>query len=62
MIVSDNVIKSEGFGNFLKSLGNISAKAGKKLATIVLKNPGTALDNTANIATAAASRNRKAIP
>ena len=37
MIVSDNTIKAEGLGSFFKNLGKISAKAGKKLATNVLK-------------------------
>ena len=59
MIVSDNVIQAEGLGDFLKNLGKISAKAGKKLAKNVLSNPGRALDLTAKIATAAASRNSK---
>ena len=40
MIVSDNTIKAEGLGSFFKNLGKISSKAGKKLATNVLKNPG----------------------
>ena len=59
MIVSDNVIQAEGLGSFFKSLGKISAKAGKKLAKKVLSNPGRALDLTAKIATAAASKNSK---
>ena len=32
MIVSDNTIEAEGLGDFFKSLGKISAKAGKKIA------------------------------
>ena len=60
MIVSDNVIQAEGLGNFFKNLGKISAKAGKKLAKNVLSNPGRALDLTAKIATAAASKSPKA--
>ena len=60
MIVNDNTIEAEGLGSFFKSLGKISAKAGEKLATNVLKNPGRALDITANNATAAASRILKA--
>ena len=60
MIVSDNVIQAEGLGSFFKNLGKISAKAGKKLAKNVLSNPGRALDLTAKIATAAASRSPKA--
>ena len=59
MIVSDNVIQAEGLGSFFKNLGKISAKAGKKLAKNVLSNPGRALDLSAKIATAAASKNSK---
>ena len=59
MIVSDNVIQAEGLGCFFKNLGKISAKAGKKLAKNVLSNTGRALDLTAKIATAAASKNSK---
>ena len=44
MTVSDNTIKAEGLGSFFKSLGKISAKAGKKLAKNVISNPGRALD------------------
>ena len=60
MIVSDNVIQAEGLGDFFKNLGKISAKAGKKLAKNVLSNPGRALDLTAKIATATASKSPKA--
>ena len=60
MIVSDNVIQAEGLGDFFKSLGKISAKAGKILAKNVLSNPGRALDLTAKIATAATTKNPKA--
>ena len=59
MIVSDNVIQAEGLGSFFKNLGKISAKAGKKLAKNVLSNPGRALDLTAKIATALASKSPK---
>ena len=60
MIVSDNTIKAEGLGSFFKNLGKISSKAGKKLATNVLKNPGRVLEIGANIATAAATKSPKA--
>ena len=60
MILSDNTIQAEGLGSFLKNLGKISAKAGRKLATNVLKNPGRALEITSNNATAAATKNPKA--
>ena len=59
-IVSDNTIQAEGLGSFFKNLGKISAKAGKKIATNVLKKPGRALEITSNIATAAATKNPKA--
>ena len=58
--VSDNTIKAEGLGSFFKNLGKIPAKAGKKLATNVLKNPSRALEITSNIATAAATKSPKA--
>ena len=60
MIVSDNTIQAEGLGDFFKNLGKISAKAGKKLAKNVLSNPTRALDLTAKIATAAATKSPKA--
>ena len=60
MIVSDNTIKAEGLGSFFKNLGKISSKAGKKLAKNVINNPGRALDITAKIATAAATKSPKA--
>ena len=60
MIVSDNTIKAEALGSFFKSLGKITSKAGKKLATNVLKNPGRALEIGANIPTAAATKSPKA--
>ena len=60
MIVTDNTIKAEGLSSFFKSLGKISAKAGKKLAKNVLSNPARALDLTAKIATAAANKSPKA--
>ena len=60
MIVSDNIIKAEGLSSFFKNLGKISAKAGKKSAKNVISNPGRALDLTAKIATAAATKSPKA--
>ena len=60
MIVSDDVIQAEGLGSFFKNLGKISAKAGKKIAKNVIRNPGRALDLTAKIATAAATKSPKA--
>ena len=58
--VSDNTIKAGGLSSFFKNLGKISSKAGKTLATNVLKHRGRALESAANVATAAASRNPKA--
>ena len=59
MMVSDNTIQAEVLGDFFKNLGKSSVKVGKKLAKNVLSNPGRALDLTAKIATAAASKNSK---
>ena len=59
MIVSDNTIQAEGLGDFFKNLGKKGLNASKKMAKNVLSNPGRALDLTAKIATAAASRNSK---
>ena len=59
MIVSDNVIKAEGLSDFFKNLGKKGLNVSKKMAKNVLSNPGRALDLTAKIATAAASRNSK---
>ena len=60
MTVSDNTIQTEALGGFFKNLGRVSAKAGEKLTINSLKNPGRALEITANIATAAESRSPKA--
>ena len=59
MVVSDNVIQAEGLGDFFKNLGKKGLNVSKKMAKNVLSNPGRALDLTAKIATAAASRNSK---
>ena len=59
MIVSDNIIQAEGLGDFFKNLGKKGLNVSKKMAKNVLSNPGRALDLTAKIATAAASRNSK---
>ena len=56
MTVSDKTIQTEGLGSFFENLGNVSAKAGKKIATIVLGNPARALEIDANVATEATSR------
>ena len=59
MIVSDNTIQAEGLGDFFKNLSKEGLNVSKKMVKNVLKNPTRALDITANIATAAASRNPK---
>ena len=59
MIISDNVIQAESLGIFFKNLGKKGLNVSKKMAKNVLSNPGRALDLTAKIATAAASKNSK---
>ena len=59
MIVKDATIQAERIGDFFKNLGEKGLNVSKKMAKNVLKNPSRALDITANIATAAASRNPK---
>ena len=59
MIVSDNVIQSEGLGDFFRNVGKKGLNVSKKMAKNVLSNPGRALDLTAKVATAVASRNSK---
>ena len=59
MIVSDKTIKAEGLGDFFKKLVKKGLNVSKKMAKNVLSNPRRALDITAKIATAAASRNSK---
>ena len=49
--------KTEGLDSFFKTLENISAKAGKKLATKLLKNPSRSLEIGAKVASSTASRN-----
>ena len=54
-------VQPEGLGSFFKNLGKTSTKTGKKLATNLLKNPGRALDITANTVASAAGRYPKAL-
>ena len=61
MIVSDNVIESEGLGDFFKNLGKVSSKAAKKLAKNALKNPCRFPEISANIAKAAATKSPKTV-
>ena len=58
MTVSDITIQAERSGGFFENLGNKGLNVSKKMAKNVEK-PSRALDVTANIATAAASRNPK---
>ena len=58
MTVSDKTIKREGLGEFFKNLGRKGLNVSRKMmAKNALKNPGRALYITANITTAAVSRN-----
>ena len=59
MTVSDNTIQAESLGDFFKNLGKKGLNVSKKMAKNVISKPGRALDLTAKIATAAASRNSK---
>ena len=59
MTLSVNTIEAEGLSDFIKNLGRNGLNVSKKMAKNVLSNPGRALDLTAKIATAAASRNSK---
>ena len=59
MVVSDNVIRAEGLGNFFKTLGKNRLNLSKKWQKNALSNPGRALDLTAIIATVANSKNSK---
>ena len=59
VIASDNTIQAEDLGDFFKNLGKKGLNVSKKMVKNVLKNSSRALDITANIATAAASRNPK---
>ena len=61
MTVSDNTKKAEVLGDFFENLGIKGLNVSKKMAKNVLSNPGRALDLTAKIATAAASRNSKQV-
>ena len=49
MIVTNIIIQAEGLVSFFKVLGKIFAKAGKKLATNVIKNPVRGLQITSNL-------------
>ena len=51
---------ARSFGDFFKNLGENGLNVSKKFANDVLRNPSRALDITANIVIAAASRSPKA--
>ena len=57
LIVSDPTITAEGLGDFFKHIGKAARNVGKK----TLNNPARALEISANIGTAAASKNPKLI-
>ena len=57
MIVSDNKVQAEGLRDLFKNPGKKGLNVSKKMAKNVLSNPGRALDSTAKIAIAAASKN-----
>ena len=59
MIVSNNTIEVEGLGDFFNFLGKKGLNVSKKMPKNVLENPGRALENGANVATAFASRSSK---
>ena len=57
MIVNDNTIQAGSLVDFFQKSRLKRTKSVKKMAKNVLSNPARALDLTAKIATAAASRN-----
>ena len=61
MTVSDDTLKGEGLGDFFRNLGKKGLNVSKTMSKNVLSNPGRALDLTAKVATAAASRNSKQV-
>ena len=59
MTVSDNSIVIENSGDFFKNLGKKGLDISKKMARVVLKNPGRALETGANVGSAFGSRSPK---
>ena len=55
MTASDNTIQAEMLGDFFEILGKNRLNKSKQMSKTVTKNPGRALDNTANGASAVAS-------
>ena len=61
MTASDNRLIAKGLGDFFKNLGKKGLNESKKMAKNVLKNRGRAFDIKANVASAVASGNPKAV-
>ena len=59
MTVGDNTTQAKGSGDFFENLGKKGLNLSKKNGEKCFKNPSRSLEDTANIATAAASRNPK---
>ena len=59
MTVSDNTNQAESLGDFLENLGKKRLSVSKRMAKNVLKNPGRALDITANVTSAVTYKNPK---
>ena len=59
MTVSDNTIGVEGLSEFFKSVGKKGLNVSKKMSKKVSKNPGRALEISANVGTALAFRSPK---
>ena len=58
--VTDDNVEANLMGHLLKKMGKISGKAGRELATNVLKNTGKALQIGAENGSSAVYRNNKA--
>ena len=61
MTVSDKTIQAESLADFFKSLGKEGLNVSKKMAKNVTKNPGRALEFGANVGSAFATKNPKAV-
>ena len=61
LTVSNNTIQAGSLGDFFKNLGKKRTSCIKKMTNNVINNPRKAMDITANIATAAATRISKKI-
>ena len=57
--MKDNTIQAKRLSEFFKNLGKKGPNVSKKGKKNILSKPGRALDNTADIVTAAATRNPK---